>query len=93
MQEPALGLDPALVARAIRPFWQDARIHRWPARDKARRMVLAEVARVFPLGRRLPEAEVDRELRQIWPDYCQLRRALIDYEFLARKDGRYWRVG
>jgi hypothetical protein len=32
-------------------------------------------------------------LRQIWPDYCQLRRALVDYEFLARKDGRYWRVG
>jgi hypothetical protein len=93
MQEPALGLDPASVARLIRPFWHDGRILRWPARDKARRMVLAEVARVFPLGRRLPETEVDRELRQIWPDYCQLRRALVDYEFLGRKDGRYWRVG
>jgi hypothetical protein len=88
-----LKLDPAEVARQIRPFWRDGRILRWPARDGRRRMVLAEVARSFPLGKRLPEGEVDRELRQIWPDYCQLRRALVDYEFLARKDGRYWRVG
>ncbi len=91
MREPSL--DPALVARLIRPFWREGRIVRWPARDGRRRMVLAEVARIFPLGRRLPEEEVDQALRQIWPDYCQLRRALIDYEFLARKDGRYWRVG
>lgn len=56
-------------------------------------MVLAEVARIFPLGKRLPEEEIDRQLREIWPDYCQLRRALVDYEFLGRKDGRYWRVG
>jgi hypothetical protein len=93
MQESAMGLDPAEVTRLIKPFWGDGRILRWPARDKARRMVLAEVAHVFPLGRRLPEAEVDRALRQIWPDHCQLRRALVDYEFLGRKDGHYWRVG
>ncbi len=56
-------------------------------------MVLAEVARIFPLGKRLPEEEIDRQLREIWPDYCQLRRALVDNEFLGRKHGRYWRVG
>ena len=55
--------------------------------------MLAEVARAFPLGRRLAEAEVDTMLRSIWPDYCQLRRALVDYELLNRKDGVYWRVG
>ncbi len=88
-----MKLDPAEVARQIRPFWQDGRILRWPARDARRRMVLAEVAWIFPLGKRLPEEEVDRKLREIWPDDCQLRRALVDYEFLARKDGRYWRVG
>lgn len=91
MREPKL--DPAFAARLIRPFWRDGRILRWPARDRPRRMVLSEVARVFPLGIRLPEVDVDRELREIWPDYCQLRRALVDYEFLARRAGVYWRVG
>lgn len=91
MREPSL--DPALEARLIRPFWRQGRIVRWPAREGRRRMVLAEVAQVFPLARRLSEREVDATLRPIWPDYCQLRRALVDYELLARKDGRYWRVG
>jgi hypothetical protein len=79
--------------RKLRPFWREGRIVRWPARDSRRRLVLGEVVRAFPRGRRLTEAEVDRVLRPIWPDHCQLRRALVDYELLNRKDGVYWRVG
>lgn len=91
MRDPST--DPAQVVRLIRPFWRDGRILRWPAREGRRQLVLAEVAREFPPGKRLPEEEVDRRLREIWPDYCQLRRALVDYEFLARRAGLYWRVG
>jgi hypothetical protein len=83
----------AEVNRRLRPFWQDGRILRWPAREGRRRLVLSEVVRVFPPSRRMSEAEVDATLRQIWPDHCQLRRALVDYELLNRKDGVYWRVG
>jgi hypothetical protein len=83
----------AEVNRRLRPFWQDGRIVRWPARDGRRRLVLSEVVRAFPPSRRMSEAEVDAILREIWSDHCQLRRALVDYEFLNRKDGVYWRVG
>jgi hypothetical protein len=79
--------------RQLRPFWRDGRILRWPARESRRRLLLAEVVRAFPLGTRLAEPEVDAILRQFWPDYCQLRRALVDRELLNRKDGVYWRVG
>ena len=79
--------------RRLRPFWRDGRILRWPARESRRRLVLAEVIQAFPLGRRMSEPEVDAILRSIWEDYCQLRRALVDYELLNRKDGIYWRVG
>jgi hypothetical protein len=79
--------------RKLRPFWRDGRILQWPARESRRRLVLAEVIRAFPLGRRLAEAEVDAILLEFWPDYCQLRRALIERELLNRKDGVYWRVG
>ena len=79
--------------RQLRPFWNDGRILRWPARESRRRLLLGEVIRTFPLGTRLSEAEVDGVLRQLWPDYCQLRRALVDYELLNRKNGVYWRVG
>jgi hypothetical protein len=79
--------------RKLRPFWREGRILRWPAREGRRKLLLAEVALLFPPGTRLPEADVDAILRPIWPDYCQLRRALVDYELLNRKDGVYWRVG
>jgi hypothetical protein len=79
--------------RLLRPFWRDGRILRWPARERRRRLVLAEVAQAFPRGKRLSEFEVDAILRAVWPDHCQLRRALVDYELLNRKDGLYWRVG
>ena len=75
------------------PFWHDGRILRWPARENRRRLVLAEVIRAFPLGKRMTEAEVDAVLRQMWGDHCQLRRALVDRDLLNRRDGVYWRVG
>ncbi len=86
-------LDPAEAERLIRPFWNQGRVLRWPARQDRRRLLLAEVAQAFPLGRRIAEREVDALLRTMWADHCQLRRALVDYEFLARKGGVYWRVG
>jgi hypothetical protein len=79
--------------RQLRPFWREGRILRWPARESRRRLVLAEVIRAFPLGKRMTEAEVDDILLAMWPDHCQLRRALVDRELLNRKDGVYWRVG
>lgn len=81
------------VDRKLRPFWGGERIIRWPARAAIRRLVLEEAIRVLPLGRRMPESEIDTRLAAIWPDYCLLRRALVDGELLNRKDGIYWRVG
>jgi hypothetical protein len=79
--------------RQLRPFWRDGRIIQWPARESRRRLILAEVVRAFPPGKRMAEAEVDTILREFWPDHCQLRRALVERELLNRKDGVYWRVG
>jgi hypothetical protein len=79
--------------RKLRPFWRDGRILQWPARESRRRLVLSEVVRAFPPGKRLAEVEVDAILREFWPDHCQLRRALVERELLNRKDGVYWRIG
>lgn len=65
----------------------------WPARESRRILVLQEVVQMFEPGRRMAEEEVDGALKQIWPDYCQLRRALVDYELINRRNGIYWRVG
>jgi hypothetical protein len=92
----AIDLDFRAAAehsRKLRPFWREGRMIRWPARESRRILVLQEVVQMFQPARRMPEEEVDAVLKEIWPDYCQLRRALVDYELLNRKDGVYWRVG
>ncbi|TMD14794.1 MAG: DUF2087 domain-containing protein [Chloroflexi bacterium] len=86
-------LTPSEVSRLIRPFWQKGRIVRWPAREGKRRLVLEEVARLLPPGKRIPEPELNAILREIWPDHAQLRRALVDCELVNRRAGLYWRVG
>ena len=85
--------NPVEETRRLRPFWREGRIIQWPARESRRRLLLAEVVRAFPLGKRMAEADVDAILREFWPDHCQLRRALVERELLNRKDGVYWRVG
>ena len=72
------------IARKLRPFWREGRIVRWPARAGRVRLILEEAVRVLPMGTRLAE---------VWPDYCLLRRQLVDGGLLMRKDGIYWRVG
>jgi hypothetical protein len=85
--------DAGEIDRKLRPFWREGRIVRWPARAGRRRLILEEAIRALPMAIRMPESEVDTRLAEIWPDYCLLRRALVDDGLLNRKDGIYWRVG
>src|ERR1700738_1325214 len=48
--------NPAEETRKLRPFWREGRITQWPARESRRRLVLAEVVRAFPLGKRMAGA-------------------------------------
>ena len=39
-----------------------------------------------------PEAEINERLERIFPDYASLRRYLVDYGFVEREKGVYWRT-
>ena len=67
---------------------------RFPKKEKHKLVLLREVAARFAVGRRYPEAEVNRLLGDVFEDYVTLKRYLIDYRFLAReRDGsEYWRT-
>ena len=86
------GLAPE-VAAVLRSFVRDGALTRIPATRSKRVVVLDHVAKVFEVGVRYPEREVDALLRAFWPDYAALRRHLVDEGFLAREAGIYWRTG
>lgn len=86
------GLDRASAA-VLRAFIVDGKLTRIPSMHSKRLVVLDHVAKVFEIGVRYPEREVDALMRIFHPDYAALRRHLVDEGFLAREDGIYWRTG
>jgi chloramphenicol O-acetyltransferase type A len=81
----------------VRRFFDAAGLlKQWPAKRKIQLLVLAHLARLFELGRRYREREINALLRSAhsYEDWVSLRRALIDARMLDREgDGSaYWRV-
>ena len=86
------GFDPA-TASVLRAFLKDGRLTTVPATRSKRLVVLDHIAKVFDIGARYPEREVDALLRVFHPDHAALRRYLVDEGFLSREGGVYWRSG
>jgi len=67
-------------------------LRQWPAKEKARLVVLNRIADLFVADRVYTEAEINEILVAVWHDYVMIRRYLIDYEFLVRsRDGGSYR--
>jgi hypothetical protein len=86
------GVDPEEAA-VLRTFLPEGVLVQIPAAQGKRRIVLDHVARIFEVGVRYPEREVNAMLRAFHPDYAALRRYLVDEDFLGRDGGTYWRTG
>ena len=63
-----------------------------PSRHKKRLVVLTWLANQFEMDVRYSEQEMNERLKHHHPDYASLRRYLIDYKFMQREKGIYWRV-
>ena len=87
-----LSDDPAESA-VLAAFIRDGRLTTIPAQRTKRRVVLEHVVRVFDVGVRYPEREVNALLGVWHPDTAALRRYLVDEGLLTREAGLYWRSG
>jgi hypothetical protein len=81
------------LSKALAPYFRDGQLCAIPRRRSARLAVLDLVAGEFEPGERYSEKTVNSVLSRYYPDYCTLRRYLVDEEFMDRQDGTYWRVG
>ena len=89
-EEEGLSAEQAAVLRA---FLRDGRLTTIPAGRAKRLVVLDHLAKVFDIGVRYAEREVDALLHVFHPDHAALRRYLVDEGFLSREAGVYWRSG
>ena len=73
-------------------FVKDGRLCQLPKKHAPRLVILSWLAESFEPGQRYPETRVNAMLDGHALDYAALRRLLVDYGFLARDQGIYWRV-
>ena len=81
------------VSQALRPYFRGGRLLAVPRRRAPRLAVLDLLAGQFEPGQYYPEAEVNEQLCRFHPDYCAMRRYLVEEGFMARGNGVYWRTG
>lgn len=83
-------LDPEKVIRSF--IDAQGRLKQIPVKQGKLQIVLAHLAAQFAPGQRYPESAVNETLKRFHEDFCTLRRNLVDYRFLSRENGEYWRL-
>jgi hypothetical protein len=73
-------------------FVKAGRLSQLPVDRSKLLLVLEWAVGKFEVGVSYPEREVNEIISQFHPDYATVRRMLIDYNFMQREKGIYWRV-
>jgi len=72
-------------------FDEYGRLFTIPAQRKKRLVVLRHLAQQFEPGLKYYVTEVNEIIGRIHPDFATLRRELVGYDLLRRKEGCYWK--
>jgi hypothetical protein len=78
--------------RILRTWVKNGRIVDIPAQEKKKQILIRWVAGQIDPERRWTEKEFSEWLKQFNEDYAFLRRYLVDYHYMARENGIYWRT-
>ncbi|MEF3304923.1 DUF2087 domain-containing protein [Paenibacillus sp. GYB003] len=64
----------------------------FPRKEKRKLVILDQIAGLFEPGRRYTEKEVNDAIEAVYHDYVTIRRYLVDFGFMDRKDdgSEYW---
>jgi predicted transcriptional regulator len=87
----ASSYDRKVLAAFLAP---DGRIRAFPSQEKKFLVLVRHVLLAFQPGVRYTEKQVNRILLGFNEDSARLRRALVEYRFMAREGGggAYWRI-
>lgn len=87
---PAEGRD--WEQKLLDTFVVDGRLMGIPAQYKRRVAIVKWLAAHFEAGVRYSEKEVNEIIQRVHHDSASLRRYMVDYGFMDRDHGVYWRV-
>lgn len=73
-------------------FHKTGHLKEFPSKEKKKIAVLRHILKSFKRGEKYNEKQVNLILKRMYDDYVSIRRALIEYGFMDRKDdcSQYW---
>lgn len=78
--------------KILNAFFRKGKLLEFPTRPAKQVVILRALAEKFQIGVFYKELEVNAILKEVHPDCATLRRYLVDFRFMARKDSVYWRI-
>ena len=75
--------------KVLKTFIKNGRIEKMPAQLKKRLIILSWIAEKFESDRTYPEKELSAIIQKYFDDYCLIRRDLVDFQFMSRKNQVY----
>ncbi|HLB49977.1 MAG TPA: metalloregulator ArsR/SmtB family transcription factor [Anaerolineales bacterium] len=79
--------------KVLRDFSRrDGTLKEIPAQQKKLQAILRHIVKAFEPGRQYTEGQVNEIIARFHADTASLRRAMTDFKFMQRADGKYWRT-
>jgi predicted transcriptional regulator len=83
----------AFDRKVLRDFMTpDGRLKNFPAQEKKLLAILRHIIQAFDADRRYSEKEVNEIIKRYHDDCASIRRHFIEFKFMARQNGEYWRI-
>lgn len=82
----------AYTSKVLQTFFKHGRLKQIPAQKKKQRIILEHIVQEFEPGRSYGELEVNRILVDFNDDVAWMRRAMIEFKLMTRKQSTYRRV-
>lgn len=76
--------------KVLRSFMRYGKITQLPVQLKKRLILYQEIMKAFEMGKKYSEREVNIIIADFNDDFCTIRREMVDYGMMDRKDGIYW---
>lgn len=77
--------------KVINTFFRYGKLIEIPVQNKKKQIILERIVESFEKDRDYTEREVNLIISDFHDDFCTIRRDLIGFGLMERKDGIYWR--
>ena len=78
--------------KVLRAFLDGSRIVRLPAKQKKRLVILRWLIDQIDSEKKISERNLNAQIARHHPDFATIRRELVEFRFMDRQRGVYWRT-